>query len=112
MKMTAIFLAVVTVLSGDPIPLDNSLEPIGKITSKQEERKKFFNYFGIGGCGLGLPLIPEATIGCRKLNAHHVWDVNGGGSPFGFLYGQVSYLYFPQPSSGLYFGVGITGGIR
>lgn len=81
------------------------------------EEIKHFKYFGIGGCGFAIPFMPEAMIGMRKVNSHHAWDINLGGAslltshPIWVFYGQTSYLYFPQKSSGFYLGAGITAGV-
>lgn len=121
MKPILAFLLGATLLHAEPTPLDAPSPPemgIPEIPANLPSDKRFFTYFGIGGSGLAIPFLPEASIGCRKLHSHHVWDVSGGGSPFGllydqvaYLYGQVSYLYFPVPSSGFYLGAGLTVGV-
>lgn len=121
MKKILTFFLATAALHADPprqdVPSPPAVE-IPEIPITLSADKPFFTYFGIGGSGLAIPILPEASIGCRKLNSHHVWDVSGGGSPFGllygqvsYLYGQVSYLYFPQPSSGFYLGAGFTAGV-
>lgn len=78
--------------------------------------KTNFSYFSLGTCGFVLPVMPEVAIGCRKLNSHHVWDVQGGVCiiPHTYAWGQLSYLYYFLPNTGAYstpyMGAGLTAG--
>lgn len=74
--------------------------------------KKSFTYLNTG---LGGPIpsvfLPDISWGWRKLHSHHVFDVNFGIVIAPLFYGQVSYLYYPTPSKGFYFGAGLAAGV-
>lgn len=103
---------------------ENLNDDISKISSKSNEinanEKKAFLYGGIAANGFIVPTNPEVSIGIRKLNSHHVYDVNLSSFillmntdrikfPTGIV-GQLNYLFYPQVSEGRYFGIGVTGG--
>jgi hypothetical protein len=79
----------------------------------EEKQPANFKYFSFGGCGVFLPISPEIALGCRKLNSHHVWDVQAGTSVIlPYFWGQASYLYHFLPNQGTYstpyLGFGLT----
>jgi len=92
------------------------LETAGPAFDLEIKEKKYFSYFSLGTCGFVLPIGPEFSIGWRKLNSRHAWDVQGGASLMlaRYFWGQVSYLHFFLPTTGSYsspyLGVGITVG--
>jgi hypothetical protein len=96
-------------------------EPVNEIPNTpvielEEKPQAFFSYFSLGSCGFALPIGPEASVGWRKLNSRHVWDVHGGSSLVmgRYFWGQISYLYYFLPNTGTYSspycGVGLTVG--
>jgi hypothetical protein len=82
----------------------------------EEKPKTHFSYFSVGTCGPLIPYLPEVSIGWRKLDSRHVWDVQGGGSLLlgSYAWGQASYLYYFLPNTGTYStpycGLGLTVG--
>ncbi|MCC6127987.1 MAG: hypothetical protein IT584_02170 [Chlamydiae bacterium] len=111
MNRIFIFIVVAIPLFADFGYVNEVSEPTKQTALADQKEKDFFMYAQAGGCGfLYLLAYVEGAVGYRTLNRHHVLDVNLGGSPQKYFYGQASYLYFPKASSGTYFGIGLTGG--
>lgn len=100
-------IAVAEPISYEPPPIDLSVSMSSKPNS--------FTYLGLGATGLGIPFVPDVSVGNRGLNRHHTWDVNAGvfalptkNLSVAMGYAQISYLYFFNPSAGFYLGTGLT----
>jgi len=92
-----------------------SLEPS---IASEELPKKSFTYLNLGVTTTASDrfslIMPDLSLGVRTLSSHHVFDrvVGVVAHPeVQMLYVQGSYLFFPTPSEGFYFGAGITCGL-
>lgn len=112
-KTISAFLIAFSLLQSEEPTMVLPNEPVFDL---EEKPQSFFSYFSLGTCGFLVPVGPEVSVGWRKLNARHVWDVQGGASLVmgRYVWGQISYLYYFLPNSGSYSapycGIGLTVG--
>ena len=101
-------------------PLD--APPVKKVDNEEllTDKNFRFNYLSFGGTVTSSPfpggskqLFPQADLffGHRRCFASgHAFDGGAGVAMLAYPipYGQFSYLFYPKPAEGLYFGVGVT----